>query len=89
MGEQKEYPTVRNNPALALWLEFARLEGALDYVEFMGEPLRDEELRPHPMSVADCDYFGRMIDPSFQCVPIGDAADGARERSRELAACVA
>jgi hypothetical protein len=91
IGEQKEYPTVRNNPALPLWMEFDRVdrEGPQSYRTLLADPLGDEELRPHPMSLADCDYFGRMIDPSFQCVPIGDAGDGARPRSRELAACVA
>jgi hypothetical protein len=91
IGEQKEYPTVRNNPALALWMEFARVdrEGPQSYRSLLADPLDDEELRPHPMSLADCDYFGGMIDPSFQCVPIGDAGKEARERSSELTACVA
>jgi hypothetical protein len=41
------------------------------------------------MSRAECDYFRPMIDPTFQCMPIGDAEDEAGAKSGELAACVA
>jgi hypothetical protein len=91
IGEQKDYPTVRNHPALALWMEFARLdrERPASYRALLAEPLGDEQLQPHPISLADCAYFRPMVDPSFQCVPIGDAVDEARGRSREMTACVA
>jgi hypothetical protein len=89
IGEQKDYPAVRNHPALALWAEFARLdrERPASYLALLAEPLGDEQLRPQPISPADCDYFRPMVDPSFQCAPIGDPEDEARGRSNELAAC--
>jgi hypothetical protein len=91
IGEQKDYPTVRNRPAVALLAEFARVdrERSPSYLSLVAEPLGDEELRPHPISVTDCDYFRPMVDPSFRCAPIGDAVDEAGVRSAELAACVA
>ncbi len=91
IGEQKVYPTVRNNPAIALWMEFDCVdrEGPQSYRSLLADPLSDEELRPHPISLADCDYFGRMIDPSFQCMPIGDAEVEAAAPSKELTTCVA
>ncbi|MGA2253766.1 MAG: hypothetical protein ABSG53_03820 [Thermoguttaceae bacterium] len=91
IGEQKDYPTVRNHPAVALWMEFARLdrECPASYRALLAEPLDEEQLRPHPISIADCAYFRPMVDPTFQCAPIGDAEDEARDRSTELAACVA
>jgi hypothetical protein len=91
MGEQREYPTVRNRPALALWVDFARLDRECpeNYRGMLAQPLGEEELRPHPMDLADCAYFRPMVDPSFECGPIGDAENEGRVRSNELAACVA
>ena len=78
-------------PALALWVDFARLDRELpaSYRALIAEPVGDEQIQPHPISVADCDYFRPMIDPSFQIAPIGDAVDETKARSAELAACVA
>ena len=91
IGEQKDYPTVRNNPAVALWMEFARLDREMpaSYRALLADPFDDEQLRPCPISAADCDYFRPMVDPSFQCAPIGDAREERRVRSAELTACVA
>ena len=91
MGEQKKYPSVRNRPALALWAEFARLDRECfpSYRALLDDPLGEEELEPHPMSVAECNYFRPMIDPSFQCGPIGDAVDESRAHPNEVTACVA
>ncbi len=89
IGEQKDYPTVRNHPALALWMDFARLDRELpqSYRALLADPLPDEELEPQPISRADCGYFRHMVDPSFQCIPIGDSEDRAGVRSTELSAC--
>jgi hypothetical protein len=90
-GGQKDYPTVRNHPAVALWAEFARLdrERPASYRALLADPFDDEQLQPCPISAADRDYFRPMIDPSFQCIPIGDAVDETRDRSAELTASVA
>ncbi len=91
MGEQRDYPNVRNRPALALWAEFARLrrEQSASYLALLDDPLDDEQLRPRPISRADCEYFRPMIDPSYQYSPIGGADEEETAASSELAACVA
>ena len=67
-------PSVRNRPAVALCLDFARVdrERPENYWNFFGEALPDELLRPQPITPAQCDYFRDMIDPSFAAVPLGD-----------------
>ena len=91
IGGQKDYPTVRNHPAVALWMEFARLEKErpASYLALIADPFSDEELRPRPISFADRNYFRPMVNPGFQCVPIGDATEQAGTRSHDLSPCVA
>ena len=92
MGEQRDYPNVRNRPALALWAEFARLkrEQSASYLAMLDDPLDDEQLLPRPISRADCEYFRPMIDPTYQCSPIGGAEEeDSTAAPSELAACVA
>ncbi len=74
-GQEKTYPTVRNNPAVALWLEFTRIdrEPPRSYDSFFGQQIPFESLQPQPISRADCEYFRAMIDRKFQCAPLGDA----------------
>ncbi len=45
IGEEKEYPTVRNHPAIALWAEFARLERerSASYLALLADPLGYDE----------------------------------------------
>jgi len=90
-GGERSYPTVRNTIGVALWAEFARLqrERHASYLALISDPLEDEELQPQPISRAERDYFRPMIDPTFQCMPIGDGEDEAEGRTGELAACVA
>ncbi len=91
MGEQRDYPTARNHPAVALWAEFSRLEReqSAGYLSMLADPFSDEELRPRPINGEECDYFRPMIDPTFQCAPIGDAEEEPAVHSDELAECVA
>jgi hypothetical protein len=80
-GMKKTYPTVRNHPAVALWLEFARMErdgsGRDDgrYDLFFGEKIPLDDLQPQPISWDEREYFRPMIDPNFQCAPLGDLDD--------------
>jgi hypothetical protein len=58
----------------------------------LADPFSDEALRPRPIGRAECDYFRPMIDPTFQCAPIGDAEEEEEApavHSGELAECVA
>jgi hypothetical protein len=76
-GLKKTYPTVRNHPAVALWLEFARIDREIpaQHKFFFGEKIPYSELRPHPIREDDREYFRPMIDPNFQCAPLGDLDD--------------
>jgi hypothetical protein len=78
-GGEKTYPTVRNNPAVAVWLQFARLDRELPptYPFFFGEKIPYDDLQPQPIPPEDCEYFGPMIDHTFQCAPLGDLSDYA------------
>jgi hypothetical protein len=73
-GREKTYPTVRNNPAVALWLEFARIDRdpPLAYEFCFGEQIPFDNLQPQPISLVDREYFAPMIDPSFVCAPLSD-----------------
>ena len=72
IGEETAYPAVRNRPAVALRLDFARIdrERPESYDTFFGQPLPDEQLRPQPIPPAQRDYFGPMVDPSFRLSPL-------------------
>ncbi|MBN2022061.1 MAG: long-chain N-acyl amino acid synthase [Pirellulales bacterium] len=72
LGDQRDYPTVRNNPAIALCLDFERVDRELpeNYDTFFGQPLPAEELTPHPILAEDVDYFRPMIDPTFRLAPL-------------------
>ena len=78
-GCEKTYPTVRNNPAVAAWLEFARLDREIPptYKFFFGEKIPFDDLQPQPITWEDCKYFQPMIDHTFQCAPLGDMCDYA------------
>ena len=76
MSPQTQYPTVRNRPAVALWLDFSRFEQELrthqNFDTFFGDELPREVLQPQPISAAECDYFRPMIDPSFRLAPLDE-----------------
>jgi len=73
IGGQTAYPTVRNHPAVALSLNFDRIdrERPKAYDTFFGLPIPEEQLEPQPMSRADREYFRPMIDPRFTPAPLG------------------
>jgi len=73
MGQQRDYPTVRNNPAVALCLDFARVDRELpeNYDTFFGQPIPPDQLVPRPIPLEDVHYFRTMIDPSFKLAPLG------------------
>jgi hypothetical protein len=72
IGEETAYPAVRNHPAVALSLDFARIdrERPENYHTFFGQPLPDEELRPRPITKAQRDYFRPMVDPRLAFAPL-------------------
>jgi len=74
IGELRAYPTVRNNPAVALALNFDRVdrERPKSFDTFFGQWLPEEQLKPQPITAAQREYFRPMIDPSFRPAPIPD-----------------
>jgi len=91
IGREKAYPTVRNHPAIALGLDFGWIERERPetHDRFFGQPLPDEQLRPQPISMAECDFFRPALDPSFDLVLIGEADYGLATGAAELAVNVA
>ncbi len=73
IGEQTAYPTVRNHPAVALCLNFDRVdrEQHPNYELFFGESLPDEWLEPQPIPPEQREFFRPMIDPGFKLAPLG------------------
>ena len=66
-GEQRAYPRVGNQPAVALCLDFDRVrrEHPETYRVLFGASLSDEQLRPVPMSKGEVAYFrpaARLLD---------------------------
>jgi hypothetical protein len=84
-GLKKTYPTVRNHPAVALWIEFARIDREIpaQHKFFFGEKLPHDDLQPQPMHEKDREYFRPMIDPNFQCAPLGDTGEYETTRNNE------
>lgn len=73
-GTLKAYPTVRNRPALALALNFDRVdrERPKSFDTFFGQWIAEEKLQPQPIAPEDAEYFRPMVDPAFQAVPLED-----------------
>jgi hypothetical protein len=87
IGRETSYPAVRNRPAVALSLDFARIdrERPENYDTFFGQPLPDEQLQPRPITQAQRDYFRPMVDPSFRFAPIEAAGCFPQDTSTEPA----
>ena len=64
IGNQRDYPMVRNRPAVPLVLDFAALKVAhpKSYDAFFGEQLSDDLLRSQPIPPVQRDYFAPMVD---------------------------
>jgi hypothetical protein len=90
-GLRKTYPTVRNHPAVALWLEFARIDREIpaQHKFFFGEKIPYQHLVPQPISEDEREYFRPMIDHKFQCAPLGDGDDFDQGQDDEESLCFA
>jgi len=64
MGNQRDYPSVRNRPAVPLVLDFAatKAEHPKEYDSVFGESLSDDLLQGQSITSAQRDYFASMID---------------------------
>jgi hypothetical protein len=74
-GDEKAYPVVCNNPAVAMCLDFARIDRdpPACYGQFFGEPLPHSLTEYRPMPDADRDHFRRIATHAAcstgHCVP--------------------
>lgn len=77
IGVERVYPTVRNNPAVALGLDLANLEqnDPVTHDRFFGQWLPEENTQPKPIRGAEIEFFRVMVDPTFRLAPVGDAED--------------
>ena len=71
MGELRAYPTVRNRPAVALFLDLNRAQHAANYGRFFDVPIPEEELQPQPLTWHDREYYEQMVDDSWAFTPLG------------------
>jgi hypothetical protein len=64
VGGERSYPLVRNNPAVALSLDFGRLDRVrpTNYETFFGAPLPPEQLARQPMSEEERQWFALAAD---------------------------
>lgn len=71
IGDERSYPTVRNNPALACSLDFSQIdiERPACYGQFFGEPIPVEQLQPSPMTAAEIERFAEAAHMNSSSVP--------------------
>ena len=79
IGEQRAYPRVGNQPAVALCLDFERMrrEHPDTYRVLFGASLTDEQLRPWPMSNGERAYFrpaARLFEDPTSTGDVDDAS---------------
>jgi hypothetical protein len=67
------YPAVCNHPAVALSLNFNRIdqERPWNYDRFFGEQIPQSQLAQRPISADEVVFLRSIIDPSFVAVPLG------------------
>lgn len=81
IGGEKSYPAVRNRPAVALCLDFARLPHHRPdcHKMFFRDPFSSSQLKPKPISKPEQDHFGKMVDPSYAVMMLcGEAEEASR-----------
>jgi len=66
IGDEKDYPMVRNRPAVPLVLDLASVQEKHpdDYDAVYGKRIPDHQLRPIPMSSKQRDYFFSIVEAS-------------------------
>lgn len=71
--EERYYPAVKNNPAIACNLEFAEVDRnkPICWEQIFSTPIPPTELRRRPMSLADLEYFAAASEYSSAFIPIG------------------
>lgn len=78
LADERSYPQVRNRPAVALYLDFARIarERPPNYELFFGKHLAAEQLLPRPMPVEDAEHFAAAAAFGTQFTLTGPTQQG-------------
>ncbi len=68
IGDQRDYPTVRNQPAIPMVLDLAAAKEKYpdDYETFFGERISDDLLQPEPITQAQRDYFSPIVAATYE-----------------------
>ncbi len=87
LGGHRSYPTVRNRPAVALLLDFDKVdrERPASFDTFFGQWLPGDMLMPQPITPEQRAYFGPMVGDRYRFVALGDVLEAAPARAAELA----
>ncbi len=87
LGGWRSYPSVRNRPAVALLLDFDRVdrERPKSFDTFFGEWLPDEMVVPQPIPPEQCEYFRPMVGGHEPFVALGDAMEALPAGAANLA----
>ncbi len=88
IGEQRSYPSVRNNPAVAMMLDMVRLhrERPEAYYTLYAPVIDHDHLKPQPITHSQREYFCPMVDSSFNFAPLGNGNGSERNTSNETLA---
>lgn len=80
IGEEKTYPSVRDNPAVLLDWDLTQMRKQCPdcHKMFLSDPITEAEVAHYPVTPAESEHFRRMIDPSFTLAPLG--AESAMSR---------
>jgi hypothetical protein len=81
LGDEKSYPQVRNRPAVALALDFARLDRVrpVNYDTFFARSIPDDQLQRRPMSSEECHSFQEAAGYNTTFTVVGpDECEGRR-----------
>jgi hypothetical protein len=88
IGDYRDYPAVNGNPAVALCLDFARVQRERPDIweRFVGAPLPPWCLEAQPISAEDRRYFLRLSDGSAEMDSVDAGDEGTGTTSSALAA---
>lgn len=82
LGSERSYPAVCNRPAVALKLDFERIDRVqpVNYSTFFGEPLPAEQLLPHPIAAEEIERFKPAAQWSGSFTVVGPDDHSSREK---------
>ncbi len=88
IGQQRSYPSVRNNPAVAMMLDMVRLHRQRPeaYYTLFAPVIDCDLLKPQPITRSQSEYFSPMVDSNFNFAPLGNGHGSDRNTSDDMLA---